>query len=169
LLDSFDELSDEKDILYTRLYGLMVAIQGLRDNTPAWAPPSIYREIDELARQWTEEAKKFFADVFTAHWRCNFQIGERTITAHRLKAHEDGYALFGTVPLPSGGSLSLDYAAEHDTPQDSIRRDLPTSISSLRQLYLGDTSKQIAVSLNEMARSLLDGGNLELEPDLPNK
>jgi hypothetical protein len=149
-----------------RLVGLIGALKGWKENLPKGklALPQA-AERDRFFQQWGREAEKFFLDLQETHepWVCFFQIGSKEIKAHSLRPLEDGYAFYKEIQLFPGRIYHANYANYHQVPQNAIDYDSPLgAFSSANQLYIGDTSRRVAVSLNQLFETVADGGDLRL-------
>jgi hypothetical protein len=143
------------------LAGLLGNLKGFQYKLPK-AKEADYNELDRMYRIWSQDATRFFMGLKDENKISCFEVGPSEVKAHRLRRLADGYALFEEKQLFPGRVYVLDYAEIKPVAPDAYY-DLPLgNQSEINQLYLGNTKKEIAFSLHQMTRSLLDGGTLRL-------
>lgn len=124
-----------------------------------------YLERDKNFKQWSQEAIHFFHRLKASDKISCFEVGKSEVPAHRLLPFgDDDYALYESIELFPRSVYLFDYAEMKRVAPDAAY-DLPLgNHSEINQLYLGNIEKGVAVSLNQLTQSLLDGGRLELLP-----
>jgi hypothetical protein len=172
--EAAEQASVNNDILESRLVGIEFILIGWRSN-PNSSLPDIYlspdkkRERNDFQKWLNHDLKRLFQELKAQaardkiERRVQFTVGEQDISAHRLDrmGSTGSLALYEADYIRSGSSLTLDYAQMHNVPQDADFDRVPGILES-EQVYFGDTRQKIAVSLNQMAISLMQNGGLKL-------
>lgn len=165
-LERLFEVAGPDDITPAAYVGVMYSLEGwkrtrqepgAKDRGDVWA--------GELKR-FSESAKKFFDHLPTSRWNCFFDSGDSRLVGHRLLPLDSGFALYDRVTLDPRGLYVLNYADMMNVPLDALDYDLPDEKhSDLRQLYVGDTNRNVAISFNQFTDSLLQhNGSINLFP-----
>jgi hypothetical protein len=149
-----------------RLIGMKGALLGWKKTLPeGQLHPEQAVEREKFFQRWSQDAANFFFDLQNSHehWVCFFEIGSEETNAHCLQPLGGGYALYEDVQLFPGHTYHINYADYHNVPQNAGSYDLPLGyFSSSRQLYVGDISRRVALSINQLFESLTNGGDLRL-------
>lgn len=153
----------------TRLIGLKAVLSGWGQGRAGEnLSPEERVDRDRFFQLWSKDAAQFFLDLKETHksgepWHCFFEIGPQEAKGHGLRPLSDSYALYEDIPLFPGHKYHIDYANFHQVPQHSTDYDLPIgNFSSIYQLYVGDTKRQVALSLKQLRDNMLAGGDLRL-------
>ncbi len=162
ILGDFNDGFESEDIVHTALQGLKVALEGWVATLPANALDKELIDREALFHKWTKETETFFQALKNSRWDCCLEVGKSEVRGHALRPLGQGHAIYEQIDLHPGRLYMLDFFDMRLVAPDS-NYDLPVpGFSDYRQLYLGDTKKQVAISLNQLAYSLVDGGDLKL-------
>lgn len=107
------------------------------------------------------DTKVFFDDLRHSDFKCLLRTGNSPLSAHLLRELGQERALFETVLIEPESWLELDYAEFHNVPQD-CPQDMPHGHASQRQLYVGSTKSELAISVHQLSQSLLNDGSWDL-------
>jgi hypothetical protein len=156
-LDAFDSA----EFFFTRAAGVETALRGLAATNHTGISKVEHMEREHFAAVLIQDAKILINDLEYSPFRCVFQTGETLTRGHKLQSLGEERALFDAMDLAPGSWLELDYAEFHDAPQNAPQ-DLPHGLADRRQLYLGSTRAETAISAYQLSLALLNGGSWEL-------
>jgi hypothetical protein len=161
-----EELSDTpRDPSSFRLYWVMAPLKIFKLGMPDIWSAIGEKDREDLWHQWNKEAIEYFQDVIGSDSvYCCFRT-ELGIMGHKIQKIKDSeYALYAAEEVPAGDALIFDYVAMMDTPLEADYDRPLGKRSTLKQCYLADTTREVAVSLNQVLESLLRGGELQVLP-----
>jgi hypothetical protein len=144
------------------LNGLLLALGKWAESESSSVPPRLQLERYSLFNEWSKQAENFFRLLPGSDLDCYFEVGTAEVPAHALKPHAGGYALFETITAPPRSMYRIDFFDKRLVTPDSPF-DLPSGdYSDTNQLYIGDKTKAVAVSLFQVGKTVLDQGSLWL-------
>lgn len=161
-----DEALDEDDPLSYRLAGIVIGLTQWRRAEVNSIPdqmlePEKRQDRNDVQIWLSAEIRDFFAELNKTKRLCEFTVGQTEVLAHRLRRLGDEYALFEAAKLMPGTKFFLDYTHEHTIPQEATFDQTPGLMSG-QQIYLGDTRREMAVSLTQLATALRDEAQLTI-------
>jgi hypothetical protein len=155
----------EDDITPASFAGVISTLEGWKTTYQEDETPERLAQRRAYLREWSEQASVFFMDLPRTNWMCFLEVGDTPIVGHELRPLDNAYALFDKLLLPPHSAYDVNFADMMNVPADSEAEDLPSERhSSLKQLYIGDTHKRVAISFNQFADSLLNNGSISLRP-----
>jgi hypothetical protein len=163
VVESIDEEVEAKHFIMTRLNGLKLALEGFRYPLPPNAKVADRRERDDILNLWRQDAISFFNDVQQTPFRSVLRLGNQLVRGHGLRPIGADRALFDANVLLPQTLYVIDYVGEHRVPQ-GCNYDLPAGSLNSDQVYIGDISRQVAISLVQLQGTLIADGDLWLEP-----
>lgn len=152
---------ESSELLFTRADGLEVALRGLAATNETHLSRGEYDERQAAADVIIADTKIFFDDLKSSDLRCFYRAGNFPVNVHMLRRLGSEYALFESGLIEPESQFELDYVEFHYAPQNSPQ-DLPHGLASQRQLYLGSTQTELAMSVHQLSLSFLNGGTWQL-------
>jgi hypothetical protein len=146
------------------LNGLLLALGKWAESETESSSISHRLQIERypLFNEWSKQTEEFLRLLPGSGLDCYFQVGTTEVQAHTLRPHADGYALFETITAPPRSVYRIDFADKRLVAPDSPF-DRPSGVySDANQLYIGDKTKGVAVSLFQVGKTVLNQGNLWL-------
>lgn len=160
IFDGPDPLESSEEF-FLRTRSLELSLRGLAATHEPNLEVKEYFDRQAAADVLITDTRIFFDDLKRSDFRCLLQIGTAPVTAHLLRQLGQERALFETCLVEPDSWLELDYAEFHNVPQN-CPQDLPHGHASQRQLYVGSTKSELALSIHQLSQSFWNGGSWDL-------